>query len=155
MQGWWLSGKWINSILEIILISKYWWGSKYTPSFCTRRTFLKVRALKIYELCYHYFIPTGRFSGIFQAFEISGRLTARGQPMQASLGRIYEKLGKRINSFNLLYNYLVNHYCEQALKHKESDFYSLHLGLGRMEGRFNVSSSESLAGCKCWDLLID
>lgn len=33
--------------------------------------------------------------------------------------------------------------------------YGLDLGLGRMEGGFNVRSSKSLAGCEGWNSLID
>lgn len=84
--------------------------------------FLKLRTFKNVS-----FVATpcsiGRFSGVFQAFEVSEKLTARGQPIHASLERIYEKLGRRINSFNLLYNLLVNYYYEQALKHKAEDLW--------------------------------
>lgn len=70
------------------------------------------------------------------------------QVIQTSLGRLHEKLVKRINPFNLLHNNLVNYYYEQSHKYR-----GLGLGLDRVEGGFKVSSSESLAGCKCWDSL--
>lgn len=66
------------------------------------------------------FLLTERFLGVFQAFEVSGWLTAWGT---ASLGRIYETLGKRKSSFNLIHNHLVNYYYEQALKHEKSDLW--------------------------------